>query len=234
MIVSRLRRRLDDDEAFVLFFSATGGSRYRGVKLMNTPRMRPSPLYNVIGVLSWPVLNGLYRLGREAWSTSRGCVLACNHVSSFDPWPLGLPLWPKPAIALHGEVGALLVAPDADRARSAPFRFAGATSSPRSHRRRLAREGNPVAMFPEGTRRTKGLVKRFEARPRTGAARISLEAGVHSCLPRSRDRQAASFGKIRVAYGRPSRSTICAASSSEWPIEATERLMVNPRTRGDA
>src|SRR5260370_28584824 len=43
---------------------------------------------------------------------------------------------------------------------------------------RLAREGNVVAMFPEGTRRTKGLVKKFEARPRTGAARIALEAGV--------------------------------------------------------
>jgi hypothetical protein len=30
---------------------------------------------------------------------------------------------------------------------------------------RLAREGNVVAMFPEGTRRRKGLVKKFETCP---------------------------------------------------------------------
>src|ERR1043165_2056002 len=24
-----------------------------------------------------------------------GYVLACNHVSNLDPWPLGLPLWPR-------------------------------------------------------------------------------------------------------------------------------------------
>ena len=42
----------------------------------------------------------------------------------------------------------------------------------------LAREGQIVAMFPEGTRRTKGLMKTREARPRTGAARIALEAEV--------------------------------------------------------
>ena len=33
-------------------------------------------------------------------------------------------------------------------------------------------------MFPEGTRRQKGLRKRHEARWRSGAARIALEAGV--------------------------------------------------------
>ena len=33
-------------------------------------------------------------------------------------------------------------------------------------------------MFPEGTRRTKGLRKKHEARPHTGAARIALAAGV--------------------------------------------------------
>jgi len=59
--------------------------------------MRPSPLYSVIGALSWPVLHGLYRLEAEGVENvpAGGCVVACNHVSSFDPWPLGLPLWPR-------------------------------------------------------------------------------------------------------------------------------------------
>ena len=43
---------------------------------------------------------------------------------------------------------------------------------------RLCREGHVVVMFPEGTRREKGLRKKQEARWRTGAARIALEAGV--------------------------------------------------------
>ena len=59
--------------------------------------MRPTPAYNVIAMLSWPVLYGLFRLrarGRENLPVEGGYVLACNHVSSLDPWLRGLPLWP--------------------------------------------------------------------------------------------------------------------------------------------
>src|SRR3954468_8372152 len=60
--------------------------------------MRPSPVYNVIAAASWPGLRGAYRLssrGVENLPESGGFVLTCNHVSSFDPWPLGMPLWPQ-------------------------------------------------------------------------------------------------------------------------------------------
>ncbi len=36
-------------------------------------------------------------------------MLAANHSSNFDPWPLGIPLFPAPVSPLHGEVRALLV-----------------------------------------------------------------------------------------------------------------------------
>ena len=58
---------------------------------------RPSPIYLAIAVLSWPLLYGLFRLrarGREHLPEG-GFVLAANHISNFDPWPLGLPLLPK-------------------------------------------------------------------------------------------------------------------------------------------
>ena len=42
----------------------------------------------------------------------------------------------------------------------------------------LARTGHAVAMFPEGTRRAKGLRKTRVAHAHTGAARIALDAGV--------------------------------------------------------
>ena len=59
--------------------------------------MRPTPLYNLIGILSAPVLYGLYRLRARGTENlpKGGFVLACNHVSSLDPWVLGMPLWPK-------------------------------------------------------------------------------------------------------------------------------------------
>src|SRR4051794_33261665 len=59
---------------------------------------RPSPLYSLIATISWPFLHTLYRLearGTENLPADGGFVLAANHVSNFDPWPLGMPLWPR-------------------------------------------------------------------------------------------------------------------------------------------
>src|SRR3954454_23455338 len=92
---------------------------------------------------------------------------------------------------------------------------------------RLAREGNVVAMFPEGTRRQKGLVKRFEARPRSGAARIALEADV-PLVPvavKGTDKLT-RLGRLSVAYGAPVEiDDLRGREISEAAHEATERLM---------
>ena len=56
------------------------------------------PFYSFVAIASWPVLRGVYRLdaqGLENLPAEGGFVLAANHTSNFDPWPLGLPLWPK-------------------------------------------------------------------------------------------------------------------------------------------
>jgi 1-acyl-sn-glycerol-3-phosphate acyltransferase len=68
----------------------------------------------------------------------------------------------------------------------------------------LCREGHVVVMFPEGTRRQKGLRKKYDARWHNGAARIALEARV-PLVPAGivgTDRLA-RLGPLRVAYGRP-------------------------------
>src|SRR5438105_10907216 len=126
--------------------------------------MRPSPLYSVIAALSRPVLYGLFGLrvrGRENLPAEGGYVLACNHVSNLDPWPLGLPLWPRrclrfmakselywwPLRYLLNGVGAF------------PVRRGQHDVEAIETAVRLVREGYVVAMFPEGTRRIKGLVK---------------------------------------------------------------------------
>ena len=194
--------------------------------------MRPSASYNVIAVLSWPVLRGLYRLearGLENLPESGGFVLACNHVSSFDPWPLGLPLWPRRFLRFMAKSELywwplrLLL----DSAGAFPVRRGQRDVEAIATAVRLAREGNVIAMFPEGTRRAKGLVKRHAARPRSGAARIALEAGVPlvPAAVRGTDRLS-RLGKVRIAYGEPvpvddldTRDTAAAAH------EATARLM---------
>ena len=186
--------------------------------------MRPPLLYNVVAVLSRPILRGLFRLrdsGSENVPVDGGCVLACNHLSSFDPWPLGMPLWPRIWLRFMAKAElywwpATLVL---DAAGAFKVRRGRADVDAIETAVRLAREGNVVVMFPEGTRRVKGLVKRHQARARSGAARIALMADV-PLVPAavSGTDRLLRLGPLRVAYGPP----IEASADSH---ETTERLM---------
>ena len=194
--------------------------------------MRPSPFYNLVAVVSWPILYGLFRLrseGREQLPQQGGYVLASNHVSSLDPWPLGLPIWPKRFLRFMAKSELYWW----------PLKYfisgAGAFPVRRGERDvvaidtavRLAREGYVVAMFPEGTRRTKGLVKKHEARPRSGAARIALEAGVPlvPAAVKGTDKLL-RLKRVSVAYGAPvDIDDLRGKEIAEAAQEATERLM---------
>ena len=199
---------------------------------MNIPSMRPSPFYNLVAVVSWPILYGLFRLrseGREQLPQEGGYVLASNHVSSLDPWPLGLPIWPKRFLRFMAK-SELYWWP-------LKYFISGAGAFPVRRGERdvvaidtavsLAREGYVVAMFPEGTRRTKGLVKKHEARPRSGAARIALEAGVPlvPAAVKGTDKLL-RLKRVSVAYGAPvDIDDLRGKEIAEAALEATERLM---------
>jgi len=185
-----------------------------------------------VAVLSWPVLYGLFRLharGRENIPREGGFVLACNHVSSFDPWPLGLPIWPRRFLRFmaKSELYWFPLTLILNGAGAFPVRRGQADAEAIDTAVQLAREGNVVAMFPEGTRRRKGLVKRFEARPRSGAARIALEAGV-PLVPAAvagTDRLL-RLGPLRVVYGAPvDIDDLRGGDVRENALEATNRLM---------
>jgi 1-acyl-sn-glycerol-3-phosphate acyltransferase len=170
--------------------------------------MRPTLAYNVIAAATWPLVYGLFRLrstGKEHIPEG-GCVLACNHLSSFDPWPLGMPLWPKTfmRIMAKSELYWFPLNKVIDAVGAFPVRRGQQDAVAMETAIRLAREGNVVTMFPEGTRRVKGLMKTREARPRTGAARIALVAGV-PLVPAavSGTDRLLRLGKLRVAYGAP-------------------------------
>jgi 1-acyl-sn-glycerol-3-phosphate acyltransferase len=193
---------------------------------------RPPFLYLLIGSVSWPIVRFVYRVrwhDRGNVPRTGGAVLASNHVSNFDPWPLSLGIFPglylrymakqelfRPPLGwvLRG-CGCFPV----DRAN--PGRAALATAV------ELCREGGVVVMFPEGTRRTKGLRKTREAQPHSGAARIALRAGV-PLVPVAvggTDRLA-RLGPLAVAYGRPLELDDLASLPRREAAEvATERLM---------
>src|ERR1022692_2794291 len=170
--------------------------------------MRPAPVYSAIAALTWPLLRGLYRLEDRGIENlpDAGFVLACNHVSSFDPWPLGIPLWPERGMRImaKSELFWFPLGKVIDGAGAFPVKRGLRDTVAIEKAVELAREGNIVAMFPEGTRRTKGLMKTREARPRTGAARIALEANV-PLVPAavSGTDRLLRLGKLRGAHGRP-------------------------------
>jgi len=184
---------------------------------------RPSVAYSAFAVLSQP-LRLLYRMeatGKENLPSDSGFVLAANHTSNFDPWPLGLPLYPHRFLRFMGKaelfwwpLGPLIEAGGAfkvNRGHGDLEAIATAVA--------LVEAGEIVVMFPEGTRRKKGLVKKHQPRAHTGAARIARDAGA-PLVPaaiKGTDRLA-RLAKLRVAYGRP-------IEQSDDVNETTERLM---------
>jgi 1-acyl-sn-glycerol-3-phosphate acyltransferase len=192
---------------------------------------RPSPLYLAIGLLSWPVVKGLFRLRAQGLEhlPAGGYVLAANHVSNLDPWPLGLPLFPRRYLRFMGK-SELFWTP-----LKQIIQAGGAFPVRRGERDleaidtaiQLVRDGHVVVMFPEGTRQKKGLRKKHEPRAHTGAARIALGAGA-PLVPAAvagTDRLS-RLGPLRVAYGPPlDLSDLDGQDPREAAQQATDRLM---------
>jgi 1-acyl-sn-glycerol-3-phosphate acyltransferase len=140
-------------------------------------------MYFLIALLSWPVVKLAFRYradGKEHLPAAGGYVLAAGHLSNLDPWPLGLAIWPRRFLRFmaKSELFWFPLAQIASGAGAFKVNRGQADSEAIETAVRLAREGNVIAMFPEGTRRRKGLRKTREAGAHTGAARIALEAGV--------------------------------------------------------
>jgi 1-acyl-sn-glycerol-3-phosphate acyltransferase len=192
---------------------------------------RPSWLYLAIGALSWPLLKIVFRhraRGVENVPRTGGFVLAANHWSNLDPWPLALPFFPRRFFRFMGKaelfwfpLGPIISAGGAFKVRRGEGDEEAVATAVA-----LAREGHAVVMFPEGTRRRKGLRKKHEARWRTGAARIALEAQV-PLVPAgiSGTERLARLGPLRVKYGQPIEvGDLAGLPRAEAARIATDRL----------
>jgi 1-acyl-sn-glycerol-3-phosphate acyltransferase len=184
-----------------------------------------------IAAVSRPLLRLLWRYEVRGVENlpSGGFVLAAGHHSNFDPWPLGIALSKTRFVRFMAKselfwwpLGPIIQAIGAFKVRRGE-----ADRDALSTARRLAREGNVVAMFPEGTRRSKGLRKRRQAEVHDGAARIALGAGV-PLVPAAlagTDRLG-HLAKLRVLYGTPVPvDDLAGRPRREQARIATERLM---------
>jgi 1-acyl-sn-glycerol-3-phosphate acyltransferase len=158
-----------------------------------------------------------------------GFVLAANHWSNFDPWPLAIPFFPRRFFRFMAKAELFWFPLNLVIKGGGGFRVrrgeqdedAIATAVA------LARDGHAVVMFPEGTRRQKGIRKKHEARWRTGAARIALEAEV-PLVPAgiAGTERLARLGPVRVAYGPPIEvDDLAELPTGEAARVATDRLV---------
>jgi 1-acyl-sn-glycerol-3-phosphate acyltransferase len=192
---------------------------------------RPSWLYLVVGALSWPLVRIVFRLratGVENVPRQGGFVLAANHWSNFDPWPLAMPFFPRRFLRFMAKselfwfpLSLVIRAGGGFRVRRGEHdEQAIATAVD------LVRAGHAVVMFPEGTRRQKGLRKKHQARWRSGAARIALQAEA-PLVPAgiSGTERLARLGPLRVSYGPPlDMDDLRELPTAEAARVATERL----------
>jgi 1-acyl-sn-glycerol-3-phosphate acyltransferase len=171
-------------------------------------------MYHFIGVVTdWPIRR-LFRFrskGEEHLPREGGFVLSANHMSNLDPWPLGLPLYPDRQLRFMAK--AEMYKPPLkwilEPAGAFPVRRGRGDEEALERAVELAKAGEVVAIFPEGTRRNKGRIKKamkkgHRARPRTGAARVALAAGV-PLVPAAigGTESLLKLGPLRVAYGPP-------------------------------
>jgi 1-acyl-sn-glycerol-3-phosphate acyltransferase len=190
-----------------------------------------SPLYLLAGAISWPFVKAGFRLrarGREHLPDG-GFVLAANHTSNFDPWPLALPLFPRRQVRFmaKSELFNPILRPILVAGGAFPVRRGEADLEAIRRAVELVRQGEIVVMFPEGTRRVKGVRKKHEARAHTGAARIALSADAPLVPAAITGTDSLTrLGPLRVAYGEPiPLDDLRAMESGHAAREATQRLM---------
>jgi 1-acyl-sn-glycerol-3-phosphate acyltransferase len=191
----------------------------------------PPPVYLLVGLLTRLPVRLLFRLRWTGLENvpAAGAVVAANHVSNFDPWAVGLPLFPRRTLRFMAKselfwfpLGLFIRGAGAFRVRRGEGDVEAIETAAE-----LCRHGELVMMFPEGTRRRKGLRKKRQPRAHTGAARIALEADV-ALVPvaiAGTDRLT-RLGPFRVAYGRPvPLDDLRGRDPREGAQEATDRLM---------
>ncbi len=195
------------------------------------------PFYRVIRGFCRIVLRLLFgyrAIDRDNVPATGAVIVACNHVSYFDPVALGVG-FTRPvtylakkqlfAIPVLGPIIAALGAYPLDRE-------AGGVAAVRAALRAL-KEGRCVGIFPEGTRNRHG-----DAPEKGGAALLAALSGA-PVVPAaiSGTRAIRPFHRIRVIYGQPihveRQRKADGDDLAKWTEEIMRRIHVLEESIGD-
>jgi 1-acyl-sn-glycerol-3-phosphate acyltransferase len=165
-------------------------------------------LYRLVVFLAAPVVRTIFRpsvTGLEHVPRSGGFVLCANQTSNLDGFALAYSLLPRqPYWMGKAELFTPLTRPLLARLGIFPVRRGMGDWAAIDTAIELARAGEIVGIFPEGTRRRKGVRKRQAARPRSGAARVALGAGVPLVPAAIRGTErVTALRRWRVTFGPP-------------------------------
>ncbi len=161
------------------------------------------PLYRFVRALCRRILTIVWRfrsLHAERVPVEGAVILACNHISYFDPVVLGVGITRPVTYLAKKELFALpLLGPLITGLGAYPLdREAGGVAAIRAALRVL-KDGKCVGIFPEGTRNLRG-----DAPEKGGAALLGALSGapvVPAAIVGTRD--AKRLHQIRVVYGEP-------------------------------
>lgn len=176
-------------------------------------RQDPRPLERVLRQLTSPIWRYLYRceaVGAEHVPAEGGFVLAPNHSSYLDPF---LHVYGQRRVVRFMAKSTLFDVPILRTivrvGGGFPVRRGAGDAGAIDVARAILRDGQVVVVYPEGTRYRTALEL---GPPRTGAARLALEAGV-PVVPvaawGAKQRRLYGLGSLRrrvtVVYGEPMR-----------------------------
>ena len=192
---------------------------------------RPTGPYRLVAGLARPAIRILFRprvRGLDRVPDRGGLVLCSNQLSNLDGFALAHPLYPRQVQWMgKAELFRRPVASTLRRLGIFPVRRGTGDIEAVRMAIELARRGHPVGIFPEGTRRGKGVRKTRSPRPHTGAARVALAAGV-PLVPAAivGTERLTLLRRWRVAFGAPVALDDLESGDRRAVREATRRLMV--------
>jgi perosamine synthetase len=190
----------------------------------------PTGPYRFVAALARPTIRILFRprvRGLNRIPAHGGYVLCSNQLSNLDGFALAHPLYPRQVQWMgKAELFRRPIASTLRRLGIFPVRRGVGDIQAIRTAAELARRGHPVGIFPEGTRREKGVRKTRSPRPHTGAARVALAAGV-PLVPAAiiGTERLTMLRRWRVAFGAPLPLDDLEPDDRRAPREATRRLM---------
>jgi 1-acyl-sn-glycerol-3-phosphate acyltransferase len=183
-------------------------------------------LYRLLLTLFWPLAWLLFRpqaRGREHVRVKGGVVICPTHLSGFDALAVAVAIAPRAGrnMAKNELFRRALLGPFVRSLGAFPACDGDGMRGGVTAAAELARGGSAVVIFPEGARR-----RGRERRPRTGAARAALAAGVP--LVPAAIRGTDGWGqrqRWQVAFGAPVElDDLAGCDEDEAAHEGTRRL----------